>query len=282
MGPFRHDIVITADLKDAPVIKVLVRGIYSPPVFFEKSAIMVGDVLHGEIKNIEVPLYVAEGRGLERIAFVIPEGAPIEAKAVRAASGQSIARIHWGGNAPPGLHRYDVRVKMDDEIAYAPQQGLTFTIQVLPLVDSSPPSFYVRDSEVFSKWWRRADIHVNAAAHESTDAGEGWLLSWSDPRFAEALLVNLSTLDKRTASIRLSSARPERVKALAGQRATLEVRARQGYTAQLHVYIGRGSLFPAIAYSKRVFEVENPYGWVASTFNMACPSLRPSMFHYCL
>ena len=273
IGPFRYDIVMTTDLEDNPIIKVPIRGIYSPPVFFEKAAVMVRDILHGQAKDIDVPLYVAEGGPLRHVAFVIPNDVSIQVKAVRATSGAPIARIHWNGNMQPGLHRFDIGVKMNDEVASPPQHRLSFAVQVLPVVDVSPPSFYVRDSEVSSKWWRHADIHVNADVGDNKASTEKrWLFSWSDQRFAEAVHVKLSAEDAKRASIRLSPASMEHVIAVAGQQATLEVRAAEQYAARIHIYIGRNSFFQTTAWTRAV----DPNGWLRAIFDKPFWSLCDS------
>jgi hypothetical protein len=257
IGSFRYDVVMTTDLEDMPLLKVPVRGIYSPPVFFEKVAIMVRDVLQGQAMDIDVPLYVADGRDLGSITFDVPKDAPIDAKATRAASGQPLARFHWRGTVTAGLYRYDIKVRMTDEAAYSSQQRLTLSIQSLPLVASSPPSFYVRDSEVVSKWWRHADIHINTPIPGGTHNNTNWRVSWSDSRFAEAILVNLSAMDQQTVSLRLSPMDTDRVKTLVGSHATLEIRTREGHTTEVRIYIGRSSFFPRTVDSNTVSKISS-------------------------
>jgi hypothetical protein len=226
-------------------------------VFFEKVAIMVRDVLQGQAMDIDVPLYVADGRDLGSITFDVPKDAPIDAKATRAASGQPLARFHWRGTVTAGLYRYDIKVRMTDEAAYSSQQRLTLSIQSLPLVASSPPSFYVRDSEVVSKWWRHADIHINTPIPGGTHNNTNWRVSWSDSRFAEAILVNLSAMDQQTVSLRLSPMDTDRVKTLVGSHATLEIRTREGHTTEVRIYIGRSSFFPRTVDSNTVSKISS-------------------------
>lgn len=255
IGPFRYDIVMTTDLDDMRFIKVPVRGMYSPPVFFESSSLLVDNVLQGRGKEVEVPLHVAEGKDLTRIKFVVPEEAPMKASVVRSSSGQALAILHIHRDASVGLHRYPVLVRYGDDHIESQWQRLDLTAQVLPIVNTTPESFYILDSETSQKWWRQARVRVNGLLCEHARADMRWSVSWSDRRFAEAIQVSTSHSGGQTVSIKLLATEPRRVKSIVGAQANLEVKRQDGRTAKIHVFVGRESMLSMASSSEPAREI---------------------------
>ena len=169
---------------------------------------------------------------------------------------------------------------MSDGTVDDSQQTLDFKIDVVPPMQATPPSFYVRDSEVALRWRRLAELHLNAPTYLNISRDVKWSLSWSDRIFAESIVADLLIVDEGTALLRLASAGPKNAKILAGRQATIEVRVAGMKATQIRVYIGRSSFSHRMALPETLSGTANQNVQSASAFIIDCWPLRCNPFFH--
>lgn len=232
-GPFAYHLLIQTNHTTSPAVKLPVRGYLDHPLYLEKPAELLENLLPDTCVERRIGLDLADGLDPMKVKVSIPEGAPLTANVSQDADGLAFLSVSWHGRVQPGWHHHRIDLHYSDLPGH-PAMFLQLGAHVLPLLEASPPSLFITDKELDRIWSRRVVLQSRGVKVETL------ALSWSDSSCAGLLSVE-KTVTENGLVVTVKANATGITTHLAGKRVELLIGSPSEPLCKVPLFLGRNS-----------------------------------------
>lgn len=185
LGPFTYTIIVQAPDAERSQHHVPIHGFLEPPLWLEEPAVTFDPIIEGESAQQQVNYFTLDDVDANALSFEIPEGAPLDIKAVENATEATLV-VTWLGSDVPGWHRQEIQIGRHD-IAEGTAARLLVAANVIPRAEVRPALLTISPSESKHGWSRRLKVLINDGVDELQEV-----------IIAEDILGDLITVERTT------------------------------------------------------------------------------------